>query len=680
MSYRDLFSAINCQYVIFFEDGFEQVPFKKEQAMYDIVRMNMKDRKLYLSEVKEKSEELEEKVSTFLEAVDRYFDEIGSWNDNVTSDDITNAFSSIRKCSSEDCEKIEKMYEMLTDDDLRSVYDIGARYGIGVSYPTQYDVIFKEYILLDNRKKSLRVYTDYSAKTAELFAKDIGSLEDANCAVCIIDNQLGEVKRANEIIQDIKKFGKSERMNIVGCVFSSQGAYEEIDSDVYFEYASKENIENLEGCLARSAYSYYLSVLEKKITTGIRAAFKTAQKNKGIAYYLSRKAQKEGESEYQIINDWIQLLAVNAQMDTSNIKHLIALSRVINSLNDSIDEPDDFLQQLNTCEAFDYRINEYLLPVAAGDIFVDDNNKWYVLVGQDCDMTRSVSRTPKNALAELLPAEVCPQLDFKKWDDDLTKVMIYNFKKSISDHSEILQVDYTKRKFLANEVIDLCAYNTDGNCKISLTQNLNDEKIRLLPQYMIEYYKTLQKYFSSINEIKTMAGEAFNIINGEKHSNRLIQIGDFKEDDNQIAFGLRRVCRLTHTYVFYLYKLYLEYRGRQPFQTINLARTDEVLLPVYVNDANETECFCIVHRIESPNIRNPKNWCWMINKKELSRVLKLLGFEISNCFDIDEKIFLSEETKEVQLQEGKQLIIRKERNKIKFKIIQKSKSKQPKQK
>ena len=680
MSYRDLFSAINCQYVIFFEDGFEQVPFKKEQAMYDIVRMNMKDRKLYLSKIKEESEEVEEKISIFLEMVDRYFDKIGSWNDNVTSDDITTAFSSICKCSSEDCEKIEKMYEMLAVDDLRSVYDIGAKYGIGVSYPTQYDAIFKEYILLDNRKKSLRVYTNYSSRTAELFAEDIGSLEDANCAICIIDNQLGEEKRANEIIQDIKKFGKSERMNIVGCVFSSQGAYEEIDSDVYFEYASKENIANLEGCLARSAYSYYLSVLEKKITKGIRAAFKTAQKNKGIAYYLSQKAQKEGESEYQIINDWIQLLAVNAQMDTSNIKHLIALSRVINSLSDSMDEPDDFLQQLNTWEAFDYRINEYLLPVAAGDIFVDDNDNWYVLVGQDCDMARSIKRHPKNAVAELLPAKIRQQTDFKKYANDLEKASIYNFKKSISDHSEILQVDYTKREFLANEIIDLCAYNTDGNCKISLTQSLNDEQIRLLPQHMIEYYSTLKKYFSSIKEIKTMAGEAFDIINGENHSNRLIQTGDFKEDDNQIAFGLRRVCRLTHTYVFYLYKLYLEYRGRQPFQTINLVRVDEVTLPVYTDENQKTEHSCSLRRIENPNPGNPKNWCWMISKAELTRVLSQLAFGMPDIADADEDIMLVQVTTEMQLKDGKQLIIKKERDKIKFKLMQKFKSKQPKQK
>ena len=177
-----------------------------------------------------------------------------------------------------------------------------------------------------------------------------------------------------------------------------------------------------------------------------------------------------------------------------------------------------------------------------------------------------------------------------------------------------------------------------------------------------------------------MAGEAFDIINGANHSNRLIQTGDFKEDDNQIAFGLRRVCRLTHTYVFYLYKLYLEYRGRQPFQTINLVRVDEVTLPVYTDENQKTEHSCSLRRIENPNPGNPKNWCWMISKAELTRVLSHLAFGMPDIADADEDIMLVQVTTEMQLKDGKQLIIKKERDKIKFKLMQKPKSKQPKQK
>ena len=111
--------------------------------------------------------------------------------------------------------------------------------------------------------------------------------------MCIIDNQLGDAKRAGEIIQAIKDASSQERKNIVGCVFSSQDLYEEISKDVYFEYASKTDIDNLEACLAKSAYNYYLSELKNETIKRLTIAFESAQKSKGIAYYLSRKALRE---------------------------------------------------------------------------------------------------------------------------------------------------------------------------------------------------------------------------------------------------------------------------------------------------------------------------------------------------------------------------------------------------
>ena len=74
MSYRDLFSSINCQRVIFFEDGFEQTTFQKTRALYDLVRMDLNDRALYLSDVKAQFPELESKICAFLKSIDKYFE------------------------------------------------------------------------------------------------------------------------------------------------------------------------------------------------------------------------------------------------------------------------------------------------------------------------------------------------------------------------------------------------------------------------------------------------------------------------------------------------------------------------------------------------------------------------------------------------------------------------------
>lgn len=668
MSYSELFSSINCQRIVFFEDDFKQIGFDKNRMLYDMTRMDVEDRQLFLSEIKAQSVELERIIHSFLESFDRVFDEIGVWRDSVVYGDITSAFPLVDKQSTEHRAELERLYATIKDKEIAPFYGIGAKYGIGVSQPTQYDSIFSDYILYENRAKSYRVYTDFSASTAKLFLIDISESTNTKSIVCIIDNQLGDAKRAGEIIQAIKDASSQERKNVVGCVFSSQDLYEEISKDVYFEYASKTDIDNLEACLAKSAYNYYLSELKNETIKRLTIAFESAQKSKGIAYYLSRKALREGESEYQIINDWIRLLSVNAHAESLNIKKLIALSRVINSLEDTTDEPDTSLQKLNTLEAFDYNINDYYLPIAAGDVFTDDKDNWYVLVGQECDMVRSTSRCPKNALAELLLAKVRPQTDFKKWVNDLEKASIYSFRKSIVGSSEILQVDYQKRKYIANEILNLCAYNSDGVCRVSLSQNLNDEQKTLMPRYMIEYYQEIQKYFEAVRTIRDQAKEAFDIINNLERLSKekdpiLIRIDDFSEDADQVVFGLRRVCRLTHTYVFYLYKLYLEHRGRQPFQTINLARVEEVSLPVFTNNV-KTDHLCTVRRVEDPNKSNPKDWYWIISKNEITRVSDLLGFGKPE-YEKDD-IVIDTSPMDIPLPGAKRLFIEKAKDKIKF--------------
>ena len=671
MSYTKLFSYINCQRIVFFEDDFRQDAFKKTLMLYDMTRMDVEDRELFLAEIKNQFLELEKEIRAFLVFFDKCLDEISLLGENVVYGDITSAFPFIGNQSPEHQGELEQMYAMIKDEEIALTYVLGAKYGIGISRPAQYESIFNDYISYNYKKKSFRIYTDFSASTKELFKKNIIESTNTKCVVCIIDNQLEDGKRAGEIIQAIKEKSPQKRKNIVGCVFSSKEQFEEINKDVYFEYVSKKNIVNLEGCLARSAYNYYLAELKKETLKGLAKAFVSAQESKGIAYYLSRKALREGESEYQIINDWIRLLSENAHAGSPNIKNLIALSRVINSLEDTTDEPDASLQELNTLEAFDYSVNDYYLPIAAGDVFMDDNDNWYVLVGQDCDMARGEKRYPRNALSELLPAKVRPQTEFKKWATDLKTASIYSFRKKLSENSEILQVDYQKRKSIANEILNLCAYNTEGICKISLDQELGDAQKRLMPQYMVDYYRTLQKFFKAAKTIRDQAKEAFNVIcnpEEERHEGEepiLIRIDKFLENDvdDQVEFGLRRVCRLTHTYVFYLYKLYLEYRGRQPFQSINLVRQEEVSLPV-INNNEKTAYFCMVRRVEDPIKSNSKDWCWIISKEEITRISKLLGFgEPTNDKD---DIIIDKSTIDITLSDKKRLVIEKAKDKIKM--------------
>lgn len=52
MSYRQLFSSVDCESIIIIEDDFKQGEYKKERVLYDIVRMALSDRESYIQEIK----------------------------------------------------------------------------------------------------------------------------------------------------------------------------------------------------------------------------------------------------------------------------------------------------------------------------------------------------------------------------------------------------------------------------------------------------------------------------------------------------------------------------------------------------------------------------------------------------------------------------------------------------
>lgn len=666
MSYKELFSSIDCKRIVIIEDDFKQSEYKKERVLYDITRMAIEDRNKYLAEIETISPPLREILSQFLSLFDECFDEIGVWDDSIPYGDISCAFTLIESVNPDLRTRIEEQYALFEGEVIGEIYELGAKYGVGVDHPAYFDELYNDYVLSENRARSLRIYTDFSADTQLIFSADVEEASPEGAVVCIIDNYLAGANRAQEVIKVISEKSKVTRRNIIGSIFSSKEMYEEISDTLYFEYAPKEKPEQLKSCIAKSAYNYFISELKAETLLSMGNAFDKALKNKGIAFFLAQKARTEGASEYEIINDWIRLLATAPREDANTIKRMIRLSRVINSLEDTEELPDSDLQRLNTLEAFDYTVNDYFLPVAAGDVFTNSKGEWFVLIGQDCDMARSTTRAPKNALAELLPAKVRRQAEFDKWANDLRSASIYSFRKALETESEVLQVEYQRRQYIANEILNLCSFNSDGQCRISLSDSLGLPQEHLMPNYMAAYYLKLQQFFTAVKTLRLQAQEAFETVIAEEYSPRLLSFGDFDKTSETVYFDLKRVCRLTHDYVFYLYKLYLEYRGRQPFQTINLIRQEEVSLPVWYNK-KATGLHLSFCSIPVPDKNNRKDWCWIIDAAELNRIL--VALELPILPGSKPSVILEKETIEIQLQQSKKLRVTKARQKVDFSII-----------
>lgn len=248
--------------------------------------------------------------------------------------------------------------------------------------------------------------------------------------------------------------------------------------------------------------------------------------------------------------------------------------------------------------------------------------------------------------------------------NDLRSASIYSFRKNLDAGCEVLQVEYQKREYIANEILNLCSFNSTGECKISLSDSIGQEQLMLMPDYMVEYYSKLQQFFLATKTLRIQAEDAFEIVLSKEHSPRLLSFKDFDKTSDTVSFDLKRVCRLTHDYVFYLYKLYLEYRGRQPFQTINLIRQEDTSLPIMYNK-EKTGQYLSFRSIPIPDKSNRKNWCWVIDAAELNRVLMLL--KLPTLRDGNDDIVLKNECVILQLQQDMQIQIVKAKEKVHFK-------------
>lgn len=641
MNYYELLTSVMCQCVIILEDDFKPAECKKEKILYDFSRMALDQKSVYLNRIKEFYPVLYDQLFQFSTIMDEHFDDIDKWDDVVPRGDIVPAFDELGKSDPALKDALLTAYAAIDLNLLQQAQSISTIFGLGITIPNGFDSLFNEYLLSENRSKPIRIYTDFSAETRQLFEKDIHLASENNSIVCIIDNNLDGDNRAEEIIHVITNASQNGRQNIIGSIFSSKEHIERISNLLYFEFTPKGTPEQLKNSIAKSAYNYFIAKLQKETVTSLNIAFEQAVVNKDIAYYLSANAVNEGISEYEIILDWIKLLGTSQKKQSDIIKHLIILSRVINGLSDEDRVYNNELEDLNTFEAFDYTVNDYNLPIASGDIFTNDQGQWFVLIGQDCDMMRRGNGSrPKNTVAELLPAIVKPQSDIQKVAFDLENVAVNNFKKSLAEPSEILQISYRKREFISNEIINLCMFNSDGKCHLPLNKGLPLETKLLLRHHLIDYYKELQSYFKSVKVLRENMKQEFDQVVNEAFSPRAISLNDGDFIKETVNFNLRRVCRLTHSYVFYLYKLYLEYRGRQPFESINLVQRVEMSWPI-IKNGEPTDKLLNFICILSPKILSPKGRYhqmeWVVKSHEFNRVLK--SFEVES--DCKEDIHLS---------------------------------------
>lgn len=643
MDYKRLYSSLQCSLLIIFDDEFIHRKPSKRHILHDFAMMDLIDQAELLGHIEEQDKGLAENLRGFAKEINPFFEQI-DWQNEVIIDDIESAFSPLReKINRNSYGAIERCYYAIDEMALISQYQIMLQYGLCILVPSCYQLMLDEYYSSNGRRGKLRIFTDFTANTKCHFEKEVKSTSNENTMVCVIDNCLRDGYKAHEILDCISEHS-AQGTHVIGTVFTSKQTEERIDEALCFVYTDKAKTEQLPMNLVRSAYHYFLARLQKEAVCQIDEAFSKAKQNKHIANYLSYCAVQEGISNYEAIQNWIHLIYEVQTAKSKAVKPLIRLAQIVDEFDaeteDDLSVMDGLLQdELNICEAFNYQVNDYHLPPMPGDIFMI-NEDFYILIGQDCDMTMAGTRHRRIAAAELLPVkEIIPITEPQKIKKNLNDVWINYFKHPNGDIC-CINVDFMHRKFIDSRILDLSTYHTSGLCKINTTADLESVVKEMLQPYLVGYYKELQTYFNAMMALQNNYGQELEQV--MSNSQYVLTANRFVTSEDDLCYPISRVCRLKQMYSMYLYRLFLEYRGRQPFDSLNYAGsiTQKICVKYF-----EKEAYLDVYVIlgKDSNEKHMERCPWYVQKGELRHMLKQIGIKEKVVDDKDYIVFKGKE-------------------------------------
>lgn len=654
ITYKEILENIDCGLVVFFEDDFIQ-PGTVEicDILHKAIRMdeNLQSKMLSLLNVADKP--FSSALKAFLELCKPAVDDIADWSEIADVEDI---LSQYKEKHPELTESVDAAFSAITSVPCVNSLPVLFQFGLHCNVPSKYQEMFSEYIEAESRWQPFVVFDNYNTDIATQVEHLIENIPDPNNTVtCIIDNRIKGEDRAEEIIDELERICKNVTKRIIGAAVTSKNPIERISETLFIGHVDKDNIDKLKQALLRSAYHYLLRMLKDRLNDQINDAFKKAAYHKNIAIYLATMARIEGISNYEVLMQWIGAICEVGLSSSCDIPKLVAIANLLDACEEAPDFEDmEDMSDINTHEAFDYEINRFYQPVAPGDIFQTSDGSIYILVGQSCDMMMGDVRKRRNGLCELVKADATALLWNNKTLDNFNHVWINNFK--VEEATTALKIDYKSRSFLDNELISLCSFNPKGECTINLSKSLSPQCTRMLQPYQINYYSNLQEYFGAIQKICTSTERQYlDIVAADDHASRIVKLSDYSESGDSIIYNIKRIGRLKSHYYLYLYKLFLEYRGRLPFETINLARMQTINAKFY-NGTHEilmdTDVFL------ARNAKSSKTLPWILKQSQINSILESSAAN-TTIKAPDEHYLLDDKPLSVKLSNGKSLVLEK---------------------
>lgn len=635
-SKKRLYKALNVGIFVFVEDDFGFAE-EKRHVLNDFVRMNSKDRKTLLDNIPDSDDkkalvDFEGSISSWIEDID--------WK-SAPSDDLEFCI----KGRDEILALYNAVNEELWFGECREFF---YRYGVGIIIPPLYEEFFSSVIRNEREFCRVRVYKNYVEETHGQILEDIKIQGgDNSVAVLVLDNMVGSERKARQMISDLKSIDFAFYKRTYATIFStshSEMGESVTNNELYVGYAHKrDGLKSVDRNLVYAAINILIQKYKEYYKTVVTKKCDLLSENPELVEYIYSMARDEGAPGCNILKEWLSFMMDYETENSIEFEDLVKLSVCIDAYeaknNKKLSIPN---QLINAAAAENYfnNVNKFYTVTSPGDIFFY-KDQYYVLIGQDCDYMMGDKRKRKTPICELLHAELISQSNYEKLADDSKCVYINNFKDEYGN-MKVLKVNYSKRSFVSNEVLNLCCFNKQGESKIDYGAELSEDVVQMIQPYMVEYYSEIKAYFADIISIKQKIPTFFENQKKLYTVTPLINIDDYQEDGTTLEYGIQRISHLKSVACLYLYKMFLEYRGRIPYTTINLTGYSALSIDMRYNE--QVYSITMFAKLSNDRGINGRNDCrqlvWIIKKNDLNKALVTFGCKESSVEDAEEYIEL----------------------------------------
>lgn len=140
-------------------------------------------------------------------------------------------------------------------------------------------------------------------------------------------------------------------------------------------------------------------------------------------------------------------------------------------------------------------------------------------------------------------------------------------------------------------------------------------------------YEELVGYYEALLKLNTESCAALDLILKSSQSGRILHLNDYiynQEQKDVIEYKIRRICRLKHPYMLYLYKMYLEHQGRHPFDCMNMSRVQEIQVKLKQKTSIVVSVDMILTPDRDMNRSHIDNMDWYIDISTLQNIVSAL--------------------------------------------------------